>query len=289
MPAPTVPTGVRATRPWPGDASRQVLPGAASTAVAALVGGPRLAGEVVAATRTMTAVLVDHGAGPVLLCLTGPAAVRLPCAVVTPWPVSGLRSGERALVGGGELRIGDDDGAVVTVGRWWRVHPAVVADVALARRRAAAQDDHPGLDGAVVAAAGRLGLALLCGDDDELADAAGGLLGLGPGLTPAGDDVLAGALVVGAAVESRGAVRLAAAVEAAGPLHRTTAVSAGLLPYAARGLAVPQLTAYLAALGSARGDVRAAQRGLLAVGHTSGAALQLGVRVALTALAGATR
>ncbi|RIQ23915.1 oxamate carbamoyltransferase subunit AllH family protein, partial [Jiangella rhizosphaerae] len=208
MPAPTVPTGVRAIRPWPGDASRQVLPGAASTAVAGLVGGPRLTGEVVAATRTLTAVLVDHGAGPVLLCLTGPAAVRLPCAVVTPWPVSGLRPGQPALVGEGELRIGDDsDGAVVTVGRWWRTRPAVIGDVALARRRTAGQDDRPGLDGMVVAAAGRLGLALLCGDDDEVSDAVGGLLGLGPGLTPAGDDVLAGALVVAAAAGPRAAAR----------------------------------------------------------------------------------
>ncbi|WP_116950674.1 oxamate carbamoyltransferase subunit AllH family protein [Jiangella endophytica] len=290
MPAPTVPTGVRATRPWPGDVSRQVLPGAASTAVAALVGGPRLAGEVVAATRTMTAVLVDHGTGPVLLCLTGPAAVRLPCAVVTPWPVSGLRPGQRALVGEGELRIGDDaDGAVVTVGRWWRMRPAVIGDVALARRRTAGQEDSPGLDGSVVAAAGRLGLALLCGDDDEIADAVAGLLGLGPGLTPAGDDVLAGALVVGAAVGPRAAARLAAAVEAADPLRRTTAVSAGLLPYAARGLAVPQLTTYLAALGATRGDAGGAERKLLAVGHTSGAALRLGARVALAALAGAAR
>ncbi len=289
MPAPTVPTGVRATRPWPGDASRQVLPGAASTTVAALVGGPRLAGEVVAATRTLTAVLVDHGTGPVLLCLTGPAAVRLPCAVVTPWPVAGLRPGQRALVGEGELRIGDDDGAVVTVARWWRARAAVIGDVGLARRRTAGQTDQPALDGAVVAAAGRLGLALLCGGDDELADAVDGLLGLGPGLTPAGDDVLAGALVVATAVGPRAATRLADAVEAAGPLHRTTAVSAGLLPYAARGLAVPQFTAYLAALGSARGDVDATERRLLAVGHTSGAAMRLGARVALAALAGATR
>ncbi|RIQ17799.1 oxamate carbamoyltransferase subunit AllH family protein, partial [Jiangella rhizosphaerae] len=87
----------------------------------------------------------------------------------------------------------------------------------------------------------------------------------------------------------RAAARLAGAVDAAGPMRRTTAVSAGLLPYAARGLGVPQLTAYLAALGAARGDVDAAERRLLAVGHTSGAALRLGARVALAALAGSTR
>ncbi|PZF79212.1 oxamate carbamoyltransferase subunit AllH family protein [Jiangella anatolica] len=287
MPAPTVPSAVRAARPWPGDASRQVLPGAASTAVAAVVGGPRLTGEVVAATRTLTAVLVDHGAEPVLLCLTGPAAVRLPCAVVTPWPVSGLRPGQHAVVGDGEVQVGD--GVLVTVGRWWQARPAAIGDVTLARQRTAGKDDRTGLDGAIVAAAGRLGLALLCGDDDELADAAGGLLGLGPGLTPAGDDVLAGALVVASAVDPRAAARLASAVEAAEPLRRTTAVSAGLLPYAARGLAVPQLIVYLAVLGAARGDVDAAERRLLAVGHTSGAALRLGAQVALAALAGAAR
>lgn len=289
MPVPTVPTGVRAARPWPGDVSRQVLPGAASTVVAALVGGPRLTGEVVAATRTLTAVLVDHGTGPVLLCVTGPAAVRLPCAVVTPWPVSGLRPGQRAVVGDGELRIGDSgaDGVVVTAARWWRVRPATIGDVALARSRTAGLADGAGLDGAIVAAAGRLGLGLLCGDDDELADAVDGLLGLGPGLTPAGDDVLAGALVVAAALGR--AARLASAVGAAVPFARTTAVSAGLLPHAAHGLAVPQLAAYLAALGAARGDVDAAEQRLLAVGHTSGAALRLGAVVALAALAGGPR
>lgn len=289
MPVPTVPTGVRAARPWPGDASRQVLPGAASTVVAALVGGPRLTGEVVAATRTLTAVLVDHGTGPVLLCVTGPAAVRLPCAMVTPWPVSGLRPGMPAVVGGGELRIGDsaDDGVIVTAARWWRVRPATIGDVGLARSRTAGMADRSGLDGVIVAAAGRLGLALLCGDDAELADAVEGLLGLGPGLTPAGDDVLAGALVVAAAVGR--ASRLASAVEAATPFRRTTAVSAGLLPHAAHGLAVPQLAAYLAALGAARGDVDSTERRLLDVGHTSGAALRLGAVVALAALAGGPR
>lgn len=298
MPVPTVPTGVRAARPWPGDVSRQVLPGAASTVVAALVGGPRLTGEVVAATRTLTAVLVDHGTGPVLLCVAGPAAVRLPCAVVTPWPVSGLRPGQRAVVGCGELRIGDspDDGVVVTAARWWRARPAVIGDVGLARARTAGTAglaggpraaDRSTLDGMIVAAAGRLGLALLCGDDAELADAVDGLLGLGPGLTPAGDDVLAGALVVAATLGR--AARLASAVESAVPFARTTAVSAGLLPHAAHGLAVPQLAAYLAALGAARGDVDAAERRLLAVGHTSGAALRLGAVVALAALAGGPR
>lgn len=292
MPAPTVPTGVRAARPWPGDASRQVLPGAASTVVAALVGGPRLTGEVVAATRTLTAVLVEHGTGPVLLCVTGPAAVRLPCAMVTPWPVSGLRPGMPAVVGDGELRIGSidgsgDDGVIVTAARWWRVRPATIGDVGLARARTAGMADRPGLDGMIVAAAGRLGLALLCGDDEELGDAVEGLLGLGPGLTPAGDDVLAGALVVAAAVGR--AARLASAVEAAAPFRRTTAVSAGLLPHAAHGLAVPQLAAYLAALGAARGDVDTTERRLLEVGHTSGAALRLGAVVALAALAGGPR
>jgi hypothetical protein len=287
VPVPTVPTGVRAARPWPGDASRQVLPGAASTVVAALVGGPRLTGEVVAATRTLTAVLVDHGTGPVLLCVTGPAAVRLPCAMVTPWPVSGLRPGQPAVVGHGELRIGEADGVIVTVSRWWRVRPATIGDVGLARSRTAGLADGTGLDGGIVAASGRLGLALLCGDDAELTDAVDGLLGLGPGLTPAGDDVLAGALVVAAALGR--AARLASAVEAAVPFRRTTAVSAGLLPHAAHGLAVPQLATYLAALGAARGDVESAERRLLDVGHTSGAALRLGAVVALAALAGGPR
>ncbi len=106
-----------------------------------------------------------------------------------------------------------------------------------------------------------------------------GLLGLGPGLTPAGDDVLAGALVTLVAAADPRAVALRAGVRAAAP-QRTTAVSAALLRHAGRGECGPELADLLRALAGAADPVVALGR-LCAVGHSSGAALAWGVLLAL--------
>jgi hypothetical protein len=106
------------------------------------------------------------------------------------------------------------------------------------------------------------------------------ILGLGGGLTPAGDDLLAGALI---ALHALGCVApaegLAAAVLAHAPA-RTGAISAAHLAAAARGLGAAPLHAVLEALGhphtpdaGADGDaapLKAALRRLDAIGHTSG-------------------
>ena len=101
-------------------------------------------------------------------------------------------------------------------------------------------------------------------------------LGRGEGLTPEGDDELAGMLVALHAYGDRAAAaRLASAVLTRLDAHpnATTAVSAALLRAACDGHAVPQLARFLAE-GCATGT--AAHRDLLAVGHTSGAALARG-------------
>jgi hypothetical protein len=100
------------------------------------------------------------------------------------------------------------------------------------------------------------------------------LLGLGGGLTPAGDDLLGGALI---ALHALGGVApaegLAAAVLARAPA-RTGAISAAHLAAAARGLGAAPLHAVLEALaGPGRPDEGAlteALRRLDAIGHTSG-------------------
>jgi hypothetical protein len=99
------------------------------------------------------------------------------------------------------------------------------------------------------------------------------LLGRGPGLTPLGDDVLAGLLVTLVALGAPASHRLAATVGAHAPA-RTTFVSAALLHHAARGECVPELAAVLDG-----GGVDA----LLRVGHASGAGLLRGVHAALAA------
>jgi hypothetical protein len=106
------------------------------------------------------------------------------------------------------------------------------------------------------------------------------LVGRGPGLTPAGDDLLCGILVTLRALQDRRADRLARAVGDVAATQ-TTHVSAALLVHASRGECVPELAGMIAALDG-RGDVGAAVRRLVAVGHSSGTALAYGVVLALS-------
>jgi hypothetical protein len=104
------------------------------------------------------------------------------------------------------------------------------------------------------------------------------LVGVGPGLTPSGDDILAGFLV---GAWSFGLVddQLRTAVLEAAPAG-TTDLSAALLRCASRGESIPQVSALLWALSerpasSRRLDDALVKLGL--VGHTSGAALAAGI------------
>ena len=106
----------------------------------------------------------------------------------------------------------------------------------------------------------------------------GGLLGRGQGLTPSGDDALAGILLVSHAVGR--AAPLAAAVRSR--LAATTAVSAALLDAAADGYAAPDVVALVdAALAGDDAGVSRALPAVLAIGHTSGADLVAGIVGAL--------
>lgn len=98
------------------------------------------------------------------------------------------------------------------------------------------------------------------------------LLGRGPGLTPLGDDVLAGWLTACAAL-GRPDEQLADAVRRRP--GATTLLSATLLDCAARGEALPQLADWLADPTDSTADA------LLAVGATSGAGLMTGAGLAL--------
>ena len=212
---------------------------AASVAVAPVLTGPRRPVEV--ALVTPSAVYLVGGDD--VVCLATPEAVRVPCAVVVRrLPVVSV--GTIGSIGGGELTLGT---FTDRVGRWWRP-PRPSLDPASA--------------GDLLAALDRCEVVL--GID---------LLGRGPGLTPFGDDVLAGALVTLRALASPRASSLASAV--VGQLHRTTVVSAALLRHAARGECIPELAAVLA-------PSAAALPALLAVGHSSGRGLAQGVRAGLS-------
>jgi hypothetical protein len=116
---------------------------------------------------------------------------------------------------------------------------------------------------------------------DVAADLVRRLLGVGPGLTPAGDDVLAG-LLVGLRSFSQPAEPLRLAV--LGDLVRTTDLSAALLQCAMGGESIPQLNQLLRTLSGSAWQSRLdhAIDDLVRVGHTSGTALASGVLAAAT-------
>lgn len=99
------------------------------------------------------------------------------------------------------------------------------------------------------------------------------LLGRGSGLTPEGDDELAGMLLV--------AYATGAPIPDLEPdLHRTTALSASLLRAAAQGYAVPAVVAYVDAVVSHDATALRLRPQVEAIGHTSGAALLRGIHAA---------
>jgi Protein of unknown function (DUF2877) len=239
---------------------------AASVMVRDLLAGPPRPATVLDAGPAATYLDV---AGR-LVAVVAAAAVQVPCAVVlagdaVPPGGDGLAVGRRAV-----LR---DGSPVVAVRRWFdprvevdRFDPPLVAvatDLVRARRR---RDDLVDDD-----AADRLPAALE-GDVDATVAA---LVGRGTGLTPAGDDLVAGALAALRAVGSPAAGPLGGAVRSRAP-GATTRLSAALLLDADHGAVIPEAAALLRALGGT-GDLARAVDRLVAVGGTSGWHLAAGV------------
>jgi hypothetical protein len=131
------------------------------------------------------------------------------------------------------------------------------------------------LDGAAAPAAA---IERACSRDDAaaVADAALGLLGLGGGLTPSGDDFVGAVffarrvLADGGVVDARAWRRAADAVLAAAPA-RTHAISVALLGDLAAGLGHAPLHDLVAALAADRhADAVDAARRVARLGHSSG-------------------
>jgi hypothetical protein len=193
-------------------------------------------------------------------------AVRLPCSLTlstssAELPLTSLDVRDAVSVGEGAIRwTGRAGPGAVLVARHWA--PARVrkgTSIPIDRWRSALSAFDCGVEARLIG-------GLTVGS----CDLAGSLLGRGPGLTPAGDDVLAGFLLGTRALGVP-----------AGPLGRfvaeqapaaTTALSAQLLRHAIRGECVPQVAAALASPGDTSALVA-----LLAVGHTSGTALARGL------------
>jgi len=250
---------------------------AAPARIRDLISGPDRPVDVLGRFATALYLRLAHGE---VIALLSSDAVRLPIGLILPtssreFPLTYPRG--PVVVGSGAVHIGGwccrvsrlvspQAPAVLTPDREAREH----LRHRLARYRSADPD---------------LLLPDVLPDDAHspaAADLVRRLLGVGPGLTPAGDDVLAG-LLVGLWSFGQRAEPLRRAV-LTGLATRTTDLSAALLRCAARGESIPQMNQLLRNMSESawQGRLDHAVDDLVRVGHTSGTALATGVLAAAT-------
>jgi len=146
-------------------------------------------------------------------------------------------------------------------------------------------DDPFGMVGVARPIVAELIVALETGDRSAAAEVAARLIGLGPGLTPSGDDALVGIEATLHALGSPSAGFLALAL--ANIEDRTTALAATLLRHAAAGQFAERLHTLVAALlGSEEETIVTALDRAAAWGATSGTDCLLGVLIGLDVAAG---
>jgi hypothetical protein len=271
------------------------VPASASTGIAELLRGPVRSARVLMSVPAAV-YLVVHGerGNDVVGVLTSDAA-RLPLACVLFRPSNGrplvaLPNGAPAEVGGGRIVVGD---LAVSAAAWWNprprlpsLRPALLPEGVRQLRSALYGDGVPHsaftLPGLPTGPGGPLAAlrgAVRRADLDAALRTATRLIGLGPGLTPAGDDVMAGTIAGLVLLGHPSAERFAAAVYslAAG---RTTELSRALLRHAAAGRVSGEFAAVLHGLVGER-PLLPAVTTLLATGSTSGRAMALGLSTAI--------
>jgi hypothetical protein len=266
-----------------------------TTAALARLRGAR-AGRVHSAYARTVNVVLEGPAGEAWISLHGPGPVPAPFGIAcAALPEPGGLAGAPVRAGGGRLAIGPRlrlvlGGAVVVdaalpagtpVPAPWPVPPAPVGlAAAVAAVLAGASPPGETLARLAVPALRRLRAATAAADAGACVAAARPLVGLGPGLTPSGDDLLAGWL----AGLRAGPARARALARRAGPgvlaaaRTRTGAISRAFLAAAAAGLAGEPLRGF-----AMRPDAAAAAA-VLGWGATSGADLLAGYRLAREAL-----
>ncbi len=238
-------------------AVRAAVRAAAGPRVAGLLGGP--VREVPVVHRGRDAVYVDLD-GWCLGVVSGPAT-RVPCALAVA-PSMALDGVTVTSVGDGAVHLGG--AGVVRVGR--------LVDTTVPKLHAPGPEHVQFLNKCVETAVTELGSLV-----HHVASSPERLIGRGSGLTPLGDDVLAGWAATSYA--------LGAPVTLPDARGRTTLLSATLLDCAQRGEVLPEFRALVVALH--RPDdtdaLNTAAVTLAAVGHTSGAGLLLGAALRLEA------
>ncbi|GAA5079874.1 hypothetical protein HNP84_000777 [Thermocatellispora tengchongensis] len=293
----TIGTRPRARRAPARATARTNVSGAASAALRPVLDSPRKPARVLAAFPAGLYLEVRTELEPhVIAVLTG-EATRLPNAVVLAGELPRVTVGDEAVVGDGAIEVGRIS---LRARRWWNpapplgsADPARLAQAAPAMAQICrASSRRPGLEHN--GAAEMLADGCVTGSLVGMITAAEHLVGLGPGLTPSGDDVLAGLMValrhLGHASGAPRAVWLADWLAAAVTFDartRTTPISATLLHCAARGEASLEVLAVLRGIAG-RQALEPALARLLTLGHTSGADLACGLRIGLDAVLGLT-
>jgi hypothetical protein len=273
-----------AAPPRPGVRGAAEHPAAASIALRGLLDSGA-AGEVLAVFPTAVYVALSGGGREATVAaVVARDGVRMPNALViaaasTQAPFAPHSAGDAAWTGEDCLHIGAVRYRAVRSWSPRRIHVPLEPErtaPALHELERLLDAQPLRLDAPVASAAGRLRDALIALDAPATEAAADALLGLGRGLTPAGDDVLAGVLVAcdqlaglpGTHVVTAQAARLGRYV-AGRATTRTTALSAALLAHAGRGEAADPVMAVTEALAGIRAPAPAL-RELLSVGHSSG-------------------
>lgn len=261
-----------------------------SAAIAPLLTGPPRPVRVLAAFPAAAYLATEDG----VFTLVAADGIQHPNAVVLTTatadrPLTGLPVGQLGTVGAGTVEVG---AIRATITRWFdpvphlrATTPALLAGkLAVARSQLLARTGSDGHD--LGSQIDDVAEALRRGDAAAVVADARAVVGAGPGLTPAGDDVLAGLLAavvtLAPAVVPAAAEALLATVADAGHdvvVHArdaTTAVSAELLAHAVRGEVAAPAAALLHAF-TGRRALAPALDALLAVGATSGRDLAYGL------------
>jgi hypothetical protein len=272
----------------------RILTADAAASLAAVVAGPPRPARILATFPTAVYLAPDEGR---VIAVEASDGVGLPNALRLRAPSTGLAletvdEDAPAEVGGSRVVIGDRE---IAVDRWVDLrHRAGDLDPDALRAGLDGLDaelaahDQP-LDDDLAARVAALETAVAGRDDAAMLAAARDLVGFGTGLTPSGDDVLCGLLAAGRAfAPALGDDDLDAALHRlGGALHpdaagRTTALSAALLWHAARAEPARPADHLLRALAG-RTPLAPAARALLAVGHSSGRDLAVGIALGTSA------
>ena len=258
------------------DPAPQRVPGLASTAIHGLLKAPGTG--MVLGTSGYAVWLLVHDS---VIVVSTADATRLPngieiAADSSADPFASVHHGETVEIGFDRVMLAD---LAITVARWWDPRP--VLSPTTTSQLEDVMTDLPAEIAGIEAAP--LREALENASTTGILTAARGLLGRGAGLTPEGDDYLAGALAalrtIGPVIGSRHAESMLDAVGV--PLARlaearTTTFSAALIQHALRGQVAAPAGDLLRALAG-RGDTRKSHQALIKVGHSSGPALAAGI------------